>query len=245
MLKQILDERGISVYKLSQGTGIAYSTLNDLVIEKTDIQNTSAATLYRLAKYLDITMELLYEGNDAIVNRFHLYNEGRNIILETPSGRVQYLGPKNLLCFHRINKIFDNVVYVDCCFEDEKGTIYHEEDYIDLTDVLSEYDTTILTRQYSLELGRGSTSKKEQLIDRALMVSDNIALLYYMDVNIPDYCIQAVSLARPQTNAIIRVKDLQVISSNMSETLLKRAVEAVKRNIEEIQDEIEEEKQYA
>lgn len=63
MLKDILQRAGLSVYKVSKDTGIAYTTLNDIVIEKTDLKNASAALLYRLSKYLEVSMEYLYEDS--------------------------------------------------------------------------------------------------------------------------------------------------------------------------------------
>lgn len=62
MLKDILVERNLSVYRVSKDTGIAYSTLNDIVIDKKDIKKASAELLYRLAKYLNLSMEVLYEN---------------------------------------------------------------------------------------------------------------------------------------------------------------------------------------
>ena len=63
MLRDLLKEKGISVYKASKDMGIAYSTLNDLVIEKTNISNTSVDILYRLACYLDYSMEYIYKDS--------------------------------------------------------------------------------------------------------------------------------------------------------------------------------------
>lgn len=62
MIKEIFVKRGLSVYKVSKETGIAYTTLNDIVIGKTDIRKSSSELLYRLSKYLCISMEKLYEG---------------------------------------------------------------------------------------------------------------------------------------------------------------------------------------
>ena len=47
MLKDVLDSKGLSVYKVAKDTNISYSTLNDIVIEKTDIKKTSSELLYR------------------------------------------------------------------------------------------------------------------------------------------------------------------------------------------------------
>lgn len=244
MLKDVIEQRGLSVYKVSKETGISYSTLNDIVIEKTDIKNISANMLYRLSKYFEMSMEALYEDSESKNSIIYLYNEGRNIILEFGKNRIQYLGPKNLLSFHRINKIDSNVLYVDCYFEDTDGLIYCEEDYIDLLDVCVDYPA-ILDKEYLVKLENPSESTKENIINRSMLVSDNIAILYYVDKNIPDLCIQAISLARTNACAVVRLKDLSVVSSNMSEALLKRALDAVRRNIEEINEEVEEVSQYA
>lgn len=244
MLKDILDQRGISVYKLSKETGISYSTLNDVVIEKTDIKNISANMLYRIAKYLDLTMEMLYEGIGTGAETIFVWNEGRNVILQFSHQRIQYLGPKNLLAFHRVNRIEEHVIYVSCYFEDENGCIYKEEDYIDLTDVLCD-DQEVLLGEYQVVIGKPSGSSREKLIQKSLLVSDNIAILYYADEKIPDLCVQAISLARPASSAVIRLKDCAIVSSNMGEALQKRALEAVKRNIEDVQEEIAEVGEHA
>ena len=244
MLKDILTQRNISVYKLSKETDISYSTLNDIVIEKTDIKNASASVLYRLSKYLDISMERLYENSYEGSTVIYLYNDGRNVILEFEGNRIQYLGPKNLLCFNRIRRIEMNVVYVECCFEDEEKKIYREEDYIDLSDVLSEY-TDVLNRAYSVRVGKPKESLKNSLIDQAFLVSDSIAVLLYDNTDIPDSCVQVVSLARPSQRAVIRLRDYSVVTTNMSSAMLTRAIASVRRNIEEINEVIAEVARYA
>lgn len=244
MLKDILQERGISVYKLSKDTGISYTTVNDIVIEKTDIKNTSANMLYRLAKYLGLSMETLYEGSEESITNIYLSNEGRNVILTFNENRIQYLGPKNLLSFHRINRIEQNVIYIDCYFEDLDGKIYCEEDYIDLSDVLCGYES-VIEGKYTIIVGKRDSGERETLIDQALLVSDNLAILYYISTDIPDECVQVVSLARPKSRAVVRIKDYSVVTSTMSQALLNRAVDAVKRNIDEISEEVEEVSRYA
>lgn len=244
MLKDILEEKGISVYKLSKDTGISYSTLNDIVVEKTDIKNVSANTLYRIAKYLNMSMERLYESSEEREFHIYLYNEARNVILSFQKERVQYLGPKNLVSFHRINRIEQNVLYVDCYFTDSNGTIYCEEDYIDLSDVLCDHEN-ILQSKYTISIGKPNSSERESLINQSLLVSDNLAILYYANSDIPDRCVQVISLARPKARAIIRMKDYAVVSSTMGNALLNRALCAVKRNAEEILEEVEEVSSHA
>ena len=244
MLKDILEERGISVYKLSKETGISYSTINDIVIEKTDIKNTSANMLYRLAKYLEVSMEALYEDSITTNMDIYLSNDGRNVILEFAGKRVQYLGPKNLISFHRVNRVDNNVLYVDCYFLSPEGKMYCEEDYIDLSDVLSDYEY-VIDGKYTVILGTEKTSEKESIINNSLLISDNIAVLFYANPDIPDKCVQAVSVSKPKARAVIRMADYAVVSSTMSKAMLNRAVDAVRRNVDEINDEVEEVLKYA
>lgn len=63
MFKKLLEDRGITGYRLSKDTGIPYSTISDLMLGNTLIEKTNSATLYKLAKYLEMSMEDLYEGN--------------------------------------------------------------------------------------------------------------------------------------------------------------------------------------
>ena len=59
MLKEYLYERNISI----NNTGIAYSTVNYIVNQRTPIEKCTGETIYRIAKYLQISMDHLYEMN--------------------------------------------------------------------------------------------------------------------------------------------------------------------------------------
>ena len=59
-LSAILNEKKISTYQCSRQSNIPYTTLLELVKEKTSIEKCSAETIYRLAKALDMTMDELY-----------------------------------------------------------------------------------------------------------------------------------------------------------------------------------------
>ena len=66
-------------------------------------------------------------------------NNGRNVIIKIDAIRLQYLGPKNLIKFININKVSNGCIYVNTLFKDEE-TEYEEEDFIDLTAILSEFN---------------------------------------------------------------------------------------------------------
>jgi DNA-binding Xre family transcriptional regulator len=52
----MIKETGKSIYKISQESGIPYTTLNELVNEKKNINYTSAETVYKLCLYLKCDM---------------------------------------------------------------------------------------------------------------------------------------------------------------------------------------------
>lgn len=60
-LNQLLEEKGISKYKLAKLSGVPQSTIADICSGKTNIKKCSAETLYKISKALDVTMESLIE----------------------------------------------------------------------------------------------------------------------------------------------------------------------------------------
>lgn len=60
MLKDYLKNRDISIYALSKDTNIAYSTLNDLCNNKTNVDNCSIGVFIKISNYLNISIEELY-----------------------------------------------------------------------------------------------------------------------------------------------------------------------------------------
>ena len=61
MLKTYLNNKKISMYKLSAESGVPYSTLNDLVNHKLPVENLKSGQLYSLSESLGITMDELYK----------------------------------------------------------------------------------------------------------------------------------------------------------------------------------------
>ena len=73
LIKNILEEKNISIYRLSQMSHVPYATLNDIVNKKTNIMKCNVETIYALAKALDVSMEALIESNNEDVIDFDLY----------------------------------------------------------------------------------------------------------------------------------------------------------------------------
>ncbi len=57
MIKEYLQQAGKSVYLLSKESGVPYSTLNDLVNGKVEIENCKISLLMQLAGALGLTMD--------------------------------------------------------------------------------------------------------------------------------------------------------------------------------------------
>lgn len=76
-LKELLEQRSISIYKLSKETGIPYATLHDVIAGEARLEKCSAETIYKIAKALGVTMESLLEP---IVARRREFEESLNTI---------------------------------------------------------------------------------------------------------------------------------------------------------------------
>jgi transcriptional regulator with XRE-family HTH domain len=59
MLDELMAKKKISKYRLSKSSGIPYTTLTDILAGKTALAKSSAETVYKLAKELDVPMEEL------------------------------------------------------------------------------------------------------------------------------------------------------------------------------------------
>lgn len=62
IIDDLLEKRSMTKYRLAVQAGIPHATLNDICRGKTKLEKCSAETVYKLAKALDVPMELLTEG---------------------------------------------------------------------------------------------------------------------------------------------------------------------------------------
>lgn len=74
-IEQLLAEKGMTKYRLSKDTGIPYMTVNDICNGKTELLNCTAATVRRLSKALNVTMEVLLEGESEEAAEMESRNE--------------------------------------------------------------------------------------------------------------------------------------------------------------------------
>ncbi len=64
-LKTICKKRGIRSKELSAACGIPYSTVNDLLNQKTELARVSFGAICRIADYLNLSLEEMREGLDS------------------------------------------------------------------------------------------------------------------------------------------------------------------------------------
>lgn len=62
MLNELLNQKGITKYRLSKESGVPQTTIFDICSGKARIEKCSAETLYKIAKTLGVTMEILIES---------------------------------------------------------------------------------------------------------------------------------------------------------------------------------------
>lgn len=240
MLKDILNEQGITVYRLSKDTGIPYSTVIDLVSGKTSIENSSSNVLYRLSKYLKLSMETIYKSNQPS-ETIYLYNEGTNVFLRYGNHVMQYLGPKNLVGFHKINRVQGGMIHVDTYYYDTDNTVYSEEEYVPYEEVFEDYDLKqILPANIDVKIGKPDLPFKDRLVNDSLLVSDSMCVTYQVG-SAGDIQIKIVNLNRPNQRMILRLKDMVILQTNMSQSIQERAINAVKRNSEYIRSVVDKE----
>ena len=76
IIDNLMKRRGITQYRLAVEAGIPHATLSDICKGKTKLEKCSAKTVYKLAKALGVTMELLVESgiNSTKRERSYEYN---------------------------------------------------------------------------------------------------------------------------------------------------------------------------
>lgn len=177
-----------------------------------------------------------------------IYNKGRDIHIEMNNMHIQYTGSKALEKFIRVNRFNNGVIYLQTKFK-----YGEEEDYIDLNDILTEfnYDSDKIIEsigdikiQEDIVMTNQKENIKQNLIDRAILVSDNLALIPHRG-SANDLQIEVVSMSKTSAKALIRFNDMRILQSNMSEQMKKRAVDTIVRNREIIVDELKEAYQNA
>lgn len=76
IIEDLLAKRDMTKYRLAVQAGIPHATLNDICSGKTKLEKCSAETVYKLAKALGVSMELLTEGGILQAERERAFEYG-------------------------------------------------------------------------------------------------------------------------------------------------------------------------
>ena len=76
IIDDLLEKRGMTKYRLAVQASIPHATLNDICSGKTKLEKCSAETVYKLAKTLDVPMEILTESGIRQTERERAYEYG-------------------------------------------------------------------------------------------------------------------------------------------------------------------------
>ena len=76
IVDDLLTKRNMTRYRLALQAGIPHTTLSDICSGKTKLEKCSAETVYKIAKVLDVPMELLTEGGIRQTERENAYEYG-------------------------------------------------------------------------------------------------------------------------------------------------------------------------
>ena len=76
IIDDLLALRHMTRYRLAVQAGIPHSTLNDICSGRTKLERCSAETVYKLAKSLDVSMEVLTEHGILQTKRERAYEYG-------------------------------------------------------------------------------------------------------------------------------------------------------------------------
>ena len=85
MLKAILNERNMSLYKLEKSSLVSHATLNDIYNEKININNCTISVMSKLANALNLEIEDLYRMLTYDDISLFAYNEDFDLFIRAVS----------------------------------------------------------------------------------------------------------------------------------------------------------------
>lgn len=113
MLKDIIKENGYSVYKVSKESGVPYTTCNEIVLGKKNIEDCSIKTIASLASYLNVPLESLFKSKKQKISSSWLEAKDKRYIFPIVIDDAKYEAARiHPLNQKAINNIYD-VVSVD------------------------------------------------------------------------------------------------------------------------------------
>ena len=131
-IRETLQERNMSVYRLAKVSALPYATVNDICSGKAQLEKCSAETVYRIARALDVSMEEL------LAPCFHKRSSFENF--------------KSAVC-HRVRELGDIGFIMDTLESGDIRTYYKRKWYPESLYLLAMLDISAGKMMYLLTAG--------------------------------------------------------------------------------------------
>ncbi len=152
-IKAMLEEKNMSVYKLSKESTVPYATCNDIVNGKARLEKCSAETVYKIAQALNVTMESLLSSSLTKRSNFENF--------------------KSTIC-HRLKDLGDIVFVIDTLESGDIRLYYEREWYAESLYLLAMLD--YISRINDIPLSDEYDDLREQKLAQPVYPSSLLAI---------------------------------------------------------------------
>lgn len=160
MLRLILEEKNITLYRLEKESHISHATLSDLYNEKYNVCNSSADLIYKLSKVLNMSMNELYELLTYKRLKYISFNKDFDIFKSSMTQELKDLKDKRFLVKYLTNDTIERY--------------YQSKEYLKAIYLVSLID--YLCKKNNLPLVNKFSEIRKYKIDK-LYVSESLFLL--------------------------------------------------------------------
>ena len=112
-LNELLEEKNFTKYQLSKISGVPFTTISEITTGKSKIKNCTGATLYRIAKSLNVTIEDLLEDSMAYRQEFETF-KSNTCHLVKDMGDLEFI--IDTLESDRIRKLYNRQWYPESLY---------------------------------------------------------------------------------------------------------------------------------
>lgn len=147
-VNELMEQKAVTKYRLSQNSGVPYTTVCDICNGKTKIENCSAKTVYKIAEALGVSMESLLDFTSEERCSFELY--------------------KSSVC-HRVKEMGDIDFIIDTLEQDDIRVYYQRGWYRECLYLLAMLD--YISRINSVPVCTGYDDLRRCKLDKPLYPS--------------------------------------------------------------------------
>lgn len=109
MLKLLLEEKNLSLYRLEKESHISHATISDLYNEKSDVRKCSAELIFKIANTLNMDMSELYSYLTYSNLNLIAYNRDFDLFKSNICQELKNIGDKEFLKKYLTNNYIDEL----------------------------------------------------------------------------------------------------------------------------------------